>query len=111
VTEVEVSGTTASEGASPIGIPGSPEYARFKGLVALDAKHSYNDQISQEEREWLRSKEIAPHWLNALRDLRGVVRAQFSEKQAEALEFQEECYAEGPSGKSRWYAYKRKQDR
>jgi hypothetical protein len=88
------------------GIPGSPEHARFRELVSLDVKRMNNDLISQEEREWLRSKELCPYWLNALRDLRGLVQTQFAEKAAELEAYRQACYARGYPGKQDFYTYK-----
>jgi hypothetical protein len=93
------------------GPAGTREHADFLDLVALDAKLKHGDRISSEEREYLRSEEILPHWHAALRELIADAHAQFADKKAEANAFQQRCHERGYSGKQDWFTFKANHDR
>jgi hypothetical protein len=82
----------------------------FRGLVVRDAKFRHDDQITPEERAYLRSPGVCEYWKDTLVHLRREMETQFAERKAAAEQFQTECFARGYSGKADWFEYKAEYD-
>ena len=73
----------------------------FRALVVKDAK----GQVSQEERQFLRSPSVLGRWNTVLGSLNRELQSQFAERRAEAQSYRNECMKAGPRAKQDWFDY------
>jgi len=74
----------------------------LRDLAARDAR----GDATEKESRFLRSPETVAEWYAALSSLKQQIEAQFIERKAAALDYQQECFTRGGEGKKDWFAYK-----
>ena len=74
----------------------------FGDLVSLDVK----GQADERTHLWLRTEDVAVHWLNELKTLYQDTESQLAYKTADAERYEQECRDRGPDGKDDWFHFR-----
>jgi hypothetical protein len=72
---------------------------KFKAVVEADVR----DKVSDDEAAMLRQLENVPRWYNELNLLKRDIEAQFVQRKADLLDFQQGCLKRGRDGKQEFF--------